>query len=145
MKSHTVSIRRCTLVLSLLIAITISVSSWAASAPSTPPSTGYVYIPGYGPGVAGHVTVTSPGPACPPSQDCSRPYADAIVEIENTSGQVLGSTTTNTLGAFLISMAPGQYFIHIKTVDFPFCPLEKVSVGQHYFTLAAVPCDSRIP
>lgn len=129
--------------------VMISSVSWAAEpTQSVPPIShpGSVVVPGYGPGVAGHILLSPSLPICPapgqPNSSCVKPYVDAIVQILTATGEEIGSARTNALGAFIVSVPSGDYVVHIKTVDFPRCPEEKVIVGPHFFTLVTLTCDT---
>jgi len=101
-------------------------------------------VPGYGPGVAGHVTLGPTLPVCVANMPCDKPYDGAIVQILNASRAIVGTAVTNTHGAFIVSLPAGDYITHIMTVDFPRCPEAKVTVGKKVFTLTSIACDTLI-
>ena len=132
------------------MAFVLATSSLAAQAqpitptPPTPSHRVGIVVPGYGPGVAGHVTLGPTLPVCVANMPCDKPYDGAIVELLNASRAIVGTAVTNTHGAFIVSLPAGDYIAHIKTVDFPRCPEAKVTVGKKVFTLTSIVCDTFI-
>jgi len=130
----------------LTLIVTLMQAAWtvAAAQPVPTPQPPVLDVPGYGPGVAGHVTLSPTMPVCQVGVPCSKPFAGATVQILDSSRDLVGSAVTNTSGAFIVSVPHGQYLIHILTVDFPRCPEVPVIVGTEYFTLASIQCDTGI-
>ena len=129
-----------------LFIMTLMQAAWTTAAAQTGPTPQppVLDVPGYGPGVAGHVSMSPIMPVCQVGVPCSKPFAGATVQILDSTRDVVGSAVTNTSGAFIVSVPHGQYLIHILTVDFPRCPEVPVIVGTEYFTLANVQCDTGI-
>ncbi len=103
-----------------------------------------IVVPGYGPGVAGHVTIGPIMPVCQVGVPCDKPYDGAIVQILNANRSVVGTAVANAHGGFIVSLPPGDYITHIMTVDYPRCPETNVTVGKKFFTLTSVVCDTLI-
>ncbi len=122
-----------------VITATIGCSSAYAAVPS---DSAWVVVPGYGPGVAGHVTLSPSTPVCRVGIPCERPYERAIVQLLDLNRQVIGGAVTNPQGAFIVSAPPGDYIVHIMTVDFPRCPEANLTVGKAFFTLTSIVCDT---
>ena len=116
----------------------------AQAAPAIPNDRVGIVVPGYGPGVAGHVTLSPTVPVCQINLPCDRPYDGAIVQILDANRSVVGTTVTNINGAFIVGLPPGDYIAHIMTVDFPRCPEANVTVGKMFFTLTSIVCDTLI-
>ena len=128
-----------------VIALGLATSSLPAQAAlAAPDDRAGIVVPGYGPGVAGHVTLSPIMPVCQAGVPCDKPYDGAIVQILNANRSVVGTATTNAHGAFIVSLPPGDYITHIMTVDFPRCPETNVTVGKKFFTLTSVVCDTLI-
>ena len=102
-------------------------------------------VPGFGPGIAGNVSEGPTTPVCEQGVSCTRPFANAIVQIldEATRGLV-GKAKTNSSGDFIVSVPDGKYVVHIMTVDFPFCPEQSVTVTGLNFPLTQINCDTGI-
>ena len=109
---------------------------------AVPPGTAWIVAPGYGPGVAGHVTLSPTTPVCRTGVPCERPYNGAIVQVLDLNRQVVASAVTNPQGAFIASVPPGDYTVHIMTIDFPRCPEASLTVGKAFFTLTTIACDT---
>jgi hypothetical protein len=131
--------------MSLLI-MTLMQATWTIAAAQTGPTPqpSVLNVPGYGPGVAGHVTLSPIMPVCQIGVPCSKPFAGATVQILDSTRDVVGSAVTNSSGAFIVSVPHGQYLLHVLTVDFPRCPEVPIIVGTEYFTLTNVQCDTGI-
>jgi hypothetical protein len=131
---------------STVFIMTLMQAAWTIAAPQTgpKPQPSVLNVPGYDPGVAGHVTLSPIMPVCQVGVPCSKPFAGATVQILDSTRDVVGSAVTNTSGAFIVSVPHGQYLIHIPTVDFPRCPEVPVIVDTEYFTLVNVQCDTGI-
>ena len=129
-----------------LLIVTLMQTAWTVATAQTfpTPQPSVLSVPGYGPGVAGHVTLSPTTPVCQPGVPCVKPFAGATVQVLDSSRDLVGSAVTNTSGAFIVSVPHGQYLIHVLTVDFPRCPEVPVVVGTDYFTLVKVPCDTGI-
>jgi hypothetical protein len=120
--------------------------SSSASAQSTPiaPQPAGVAVPGYGPGIAGNVSVGPTTPICLPHVPCTRPFVDAHVEIFDNLHQPVASAISNDRGNFLVSVPSGEYIVHIQVVDFPRCPEAQVTVAGKSFSLVDINCDTGI-
>jgi hypothetical protein len=108
------------------------------------PLPGGLSVPGYGPGIAGHVDIGPIAPVCRPDIPCTRPFAGAHVEILDTLRQSVASAVSNSRGNFIVSVPSGNYIVHIRVVDFPRCPEAHVTVRGSLFALTAITCDSGI-
>lgn len=121
---------------------TSSLPAYAASA--VVDNVAGIVVPGYGPGMAGHVTIGPTMPVCQAGVPCDKPYDGAIVQILNASRSVVGTVVANSHGRFIVSLPPGDYIAHVMTVDYPRCPETNVTVGKKFFTLTSVMCDTLI-
>ena len=101
-------------------------------------------IPGYGPGVAGHIVIGPVTPVCQLNIPCTRPFAGARVEILDLVRRPVASANSNSRGNFIVSVPRGNYIVHVQVVDFPRCQEAHVAVGTSLFALAAITCDSGI-
>lgn len=129
---------------SLLKVVMIAGALGSSYAEAAIPSPAWVVVPGYGPGVAGHVTLSPSVPVCRVGIPCERPYDGAVVQILDLNRQVIGSAVTNIQGAFIVSVPPGDYTVHITTLNYPRCPEISLTVGKAFFSLASLVCDSGI-
>jgi hypothetical protein len=117
------------LVLSLVLAacsstagsVVPSAGSVAPSvAPTTSPSTPVPSITTAGTGIAGRATA---GPVCPveknpPDPACApRPVAGAAILVTDPSGAEVATATTDDLGAYVVIVPPGDYFVTADPVD----------------------------
>ena len=124
-----------------------SAAAGAAQVESVPaPGAPALVVPGYGPGIAGHVFEGPVTPVCRPNVPCTKPFADASVLIlDRTDREAVGNAVTNTGGSFIVSVPPGAYVVHVGTVGiFPRCPEVQATVGQLDFTLVQLSCDTGI-
>jgi hypothetical protein len=133
-----------TLTLSLVPCTLAATLGASAIAQTTPPVSPGILVPGYGPGVAGNVTVGPTRPVCLPNDPCTRPFAGARVNVLNSLRQPVASAITNSLGNFLLSVPSDNYIIHVQTTGLPFCAEARAAVGPKTFTLVAIDCDSGI-
>ena len=124
-----------------------SAAAGAAQVESAPaPGVPALVVPGYGPGIAGHVFEGPVTPVCRPNVPCTKPFADASVLIlDRTDRETVGEAVSNTGGSFVVSVPPGAYVVHVGTVGiFPRCPEVQATVGQLDFTLVQLSCDTGI-
>jgi hypothetical protein len=118
-------------------------SSSAMAQTGIPPSPG-LNLPGYGPGIAGHIVVGPTVPVCRPEIPCTRPFAGARVEILDNLRRPIASAISNNRGNFIVSVPSGNYIVHVQVVDFPRCEEAHVAVGKSLFALTAIDCDTGI-
>ncbi|CAL1240168.1 carboxypeptidase-like regulatory domain-containing protein [Candidatus Methylocalor cossyra] len=121
-------------------ALFLIVASLAAPALAEEPGPPKVQVPGYGPGIAGHVIVA---PYCPPGTFCPlylRTYPGAIVLVLNEQRQTVAEAHGNESGSFIVSVPPGTYILHVQTVDYPRCPEVQAVVEGEDFTLTNLRC-----
>lgn len=73
-----------------------------------------------GTGIAGHAAA---GPVCPvesnpPDPACApRPVAGAVIRVTDPSGAEVATATTDELGAYVVILPPGDYFVTADPVD----------------------------
>ncbi len=106
-----------------------------------------VVMPGYGPGVAGHVSEGPITPFCRPNMVCRRPLApDATVLIlDRTKRDTIGVAVTNASGNFLVTVPPGGYVVHVEVAHTSLrCPEVQAKVGQLDFAPVQISCDTGI-
>jgi hypothetical protein len=127
-----------------IVAFTVLLGSAALSGAS--PATGQtIKAATYGPGIEGNVNEGPITPVCKVGVPCTRPFAGATVLIlDSASRNVVASADTNTLGNFIVSVAPGSYLVHIMVVDFPLCPEVPLTVAGTKFSPVTVGCDTGI-
>jgi hypothetical protein len=104
-----------------------------------------LFVPRFGPGVAGNVTMGPITPVCRPHVPCDRPFAEASVQVIGLSRdgkEVVGTAVTNTAGNFIVSVPAGTYLVHVETEFFPPCDAVKVAVDLEAFAFVAIDCDS---
>jgi len=98
-----------------------------------------------GTGVVGTVTA---GPTCPvePPGGCPpKSIADTPVQAIDSSGTVVGSDTTNANGNFAITLAPGDYTLHVAiTGTFPRCNDVHITVTAGGPQQHNIGCDTGI-
>ena len=99
-----------------------------------------------GTGVVGRVTA---GPTCPvepaPGGCPPNPVADTAVQAVDASGTVVGSDTTDSNGDFGITIAPGDYTLHVATSGpFPRCTDAQVTVTSGDAAQQDIGCDTGI-
>lgn len=102
---------------------------------------------GFGPGVAGQVTIGPFTPVCRPNIPCNRPFAGASVQVISLNDdlkEVVGLAVTNALGNFVVSVPAGDYLLLIDAELPPHCEEVKISVAKTGFSFATVNCDSGI-
>lgn len=123
-----------------------SVAAWAAQVDqATPPQLPALVVPGYGPGIAGHILEGPVTPVCRLNIPCVRPFANATVLIvDRTTRDTVGEAVTNASGSFLVTVPPGAYLVHVEVVNFPRCPEVQATVGQINFTLVQITCNTGI-
>ena len=131
-------------------ALLASIGSTAASATQLEPAPTQeahaLVMPGYGPGVAGHVIEGPSTPVCRPDIPCKKPFADAsVLIVDQKTRDSVGEVVTNTSGNFLITEPPGVYVVHVHRVGlYPRCADVQVTVGQIDFTPVQINCDTGI-
>jgi hypothetical protein len=105
-----------------------------------------VVMPGYGPGIAGHVSEGPITPRCRPNIACRRPLVDATVLIpDRTKRDTIGVAVTNASGNFLVTVPPGGYVVHVEAAHtFPRCLEVQATVGQLDFAPVQISCDTGI-
>jgi hypothetical protein len=107
-------------------------------------------VPGYGPGLAGHVTLGPTTPVCQPDIPCVAPFARAPVAVLDDNGgdrqgRVVARAVTNRRGAFIVSLPAGDYVVRVGTTDaLPACDEARATVRVHRFTLVTIACDTGI-
>jgi hypothetical protein len=99
-------------------------------------------VPGYGPGIAGHVIEGPITPHCSPGTLCMTPFVDAsVLMLDTKTRETVGAAVTNVSGGFLVTVPPGNYLVHVQTVgNFPRCPDVSVKVGLTDFTPVQITC-----
>lgn len=108
-------------------------------------------VPGYGPGIAGSVTLGPTAPVCTPDQPCEKPYAGVEVVASRLvpTGVVPPAPVqayTNAQGNFIMSAPPGRYLVRVEVPDgpYPICTTTQTSVGRGVFALVQLACDTGI-
>jgi len=132
-----------------LLASIGSVPAWAAAQVDTNLPIGdtpAVVVPGYGPGIAGHVIEAPIARHCIPGIPCSRPVVNATVLIvDRKTRETVGTAVTNASGNFLVTVPHNLYLLQVEAVGtFPRCPLAQATVGLTDFTPVQITCDSGI-
>jgi hypothetical protein len=121
--------------------------AWAAVVqPAPDPSVPALVVPGYGPGIAGHIIESPTAPRCSPGVACTKPFADATVLIINRKTyETVGTAVTNASGNFIASVPHELYVVQVETVGtFPRCPTVQATVGLTDFTPVQISCDTGI-
>jgi len=103
-------------------------------------------LPVNGSGVHGRITA---GPTCPVErvdQPCPpRPVEADVEAVSSGSGVVAGRTHSDTDGRYAMSLAPGDYDLHVVTANqFPRCSDKHVTVRPGEVTTADIDCDTGI-
>jgi hypothetical protein len=103
-------------------------------------------VPGYGPGIAGHIIEGPITPVCRPNIACTRPIADATVLIvDRKTRDTVGTAVTNTSGNFLVTVPHGLYLMQVEGAQpFPRCPQVQATVGLTDFTPVQMTCNTGI-
>jgi hypothetical protein len=126
------------------VTVTTAPNNTTQPATTTEPTT-TTLPPISGTGVVGSVTA---GPTCPvePPGGCPpKPVADTAVQAIDSSGIVVGSDTTNANGNFAITLAPGDYTLHVAiTGTFPRCTDVHVTVTAGGPEPHDIGCDTGI-
>jgi hypothetical protein len=98
-----------------------------------------------GPGIAGTVSEGPTTPVCVPEVPCTRPIANALLQIfDYTTHAMVGTVRSNSSGNFTISVPDSEYLVQVMTVNFPLCPEQVVAVTGQNFALTQVSCDTGI-
>jgi hypothetical protein len=132
-----------------LLASLGSTAVWAAAigpGPAPPPDAPGLVVPGYGPGIAGHIIEGPIVPVCRPNIACTRPIADATVLIvDRKTRDTVGTAVTNTSGNFLVTVPHGLYLMQVEGAQpFPRCPQVQATVGLTDFTPVQMTCNTGI-
>ena len=132
-----------------LLASIGSAPAWAAAQVDTNLSTAdapALVVPGYGPGIAGHVIEAPIARHCIPSIPCSRPVVNTTVLIvDRKTRETVGTAVTNASGNFLVTVPHNAYLLQVETVGtFPRCPQAQATVGLTDFVPVQITCDSGI-
>jgi hypothetical protein len=129
----------------VLLASVGGTMAWAAVQPAPDPSVPALVVPGYGPGIAGHVIESPTAPRCSPGVACTKPFADATVLIINRKTyNTVGTAVTNASGNFIASV-PQDYIVQVETVGtFPRCPTVQATVPLTDFAPVQISCDTGI-
>jgi len=126
-----------------LVTATTEPGNTTQPATTTEPTT--TMPPTAGTGVTGSVTA---GPTCPvePPGGCPpRPVADTPVQALDGSGRVIGSDATDAKGYFAITLAPGDYTLHVVIAGtFPRCTDVHVTVTKGSPEQQDIGCDTGI-
>ena len=134
----------------LTLASLVAVALGGHVAPRARAEAGAISVPGYGPGIAGNVTIGPTAPVCQPDVPCSRPFAGANVVVLDDNGgdrqgRVVARAVTNRHGNFILSVRPGDYLVSVRTPGtLPACGDAPVTVTLRSFTLVTVDCDTGI-
>jgi hypothetical protein len=132
-----------------LLASIGSATAWAAAQVDinlpTPDAPALV-VPGYGPGIAGHVIEAPIARHCTPGIPCSRPVANATVLIvDRKTRETVGTAVTNVSGNFLVTVPPNNYLLQVETDGtFPRCPQAEATAGLTDFVPVQITCRSGI-
>jgi hypothetical protein len=133
------------LLTALFLATVGSATAWAQAdsmVPSFPPT---VVVPGYGSGIAGHVSEGPITPFCQQDVPCTGPLANAMVLVsESPQGTIAGMAVTNALGNFIVSVPPGEYVVQVEGGNGLRCPEAQVTVRPRLFTRVHIDCDTGI-
>jgi len=132
-----------------LLASIGSAPAWAAAQVDTNLSTAdapALVVPGYGPGIAGHVIEAPIARHCTPGIPCTSPVVNATVLIvDRKTRETVGTAVTNANGNFLVTVPHNLYLLQVETVGtFPRCPQVQATVGLTDFAPVQITCDSGI-
>ena len=102
-------------------------------------------------GISGYIHI---GPTCPvqkdpPDPNCAdKAFADAVVIVRSAStGAVVKQLATDEQGAFIVSLAPGNYTVSAgprSGLQLPRCDLVNATVTANAFVSVDISCDSGI-
>jgi hypothetical protein len=123
-----------------------SATTWAAPVEQAPAlDTPALMVPGYGPGIAGHIIEGPTTPRCLPLTACTKPVADATVLIvDRRTRDTVGTAVTNASGNFIVTVPHGIYLVRVESVStFPRCP-QASDGGPDRFHSVQITCDSGI-
>jgi hypothetical protein len=115
-------------------------TAWVGQAPAQ--DVPALVMPGYGPGIAGHVL--EPVRICysfPCKQPTVlRPLANTTVLIldKTPNKTTVGAAVTNASGHFLVTVPSGDYLVHVDTS--PFCREVSAKVDEPNFTPVQITC-----
>ena len=116
-----------------LAAVGSATTAWAQTDSRLPLSLPAVVVPGFGPGVAGHISIDpiTLGP-CRVGVPCEGPFPDARVLVLDSKSDIVGTAVTNAQGNFIVSVPPGVYLVHVQVDSprFPQCGEAKATVGR---------------
>ena len=116
-----------------IIAVCVGASACAGSNPATGSS-----------GVDGTVTLapTCPGPQLA-GRNCASTLSARLIELIDTSGAVIASTSTKEDGSFTLPAAPGNYQLRVVRQGlFPRCPVVPVVIVAGAVARTDVACDT---
>jgi hypothetical protein len=96
--------------------------------------------------IMGNVTEGPTTPVCRPNVPCTRPFANATIEVlDRATRNPVGTAITNHLGNFRVAVLPGAYLVHVRVVGlFPRCPEAEAVVRRRHLTRVKVACDTGI-
>lgn len=98
-----------------------------------------------GPGIAGNVSEGPTTPVCVPGVPCTRPLANAILQIlDYTTHTPVGEATSDASGNFIVNVPASEYLVQVTTVNFPRCPEQTVTVTGQSLALTQINCDTGI-
>jgi hypothetical protein len=101
--------------------------------------------PAYRSGITGHVVEGPITPVCRPGVPCTRPFANATIQVvDSATRNTAGTAVTNRRGNFRVEVPPGSYLVHVQVVDFPRCPEVQAVVRGHHYTAVRIDCDTGI-
>jgi hypothetical protein len=112
-------------------------------------------MPGYGPGIAGHVIEGPIPPVCKPFVPCVNPLANAtvlrplanatVLILDKAKKTTVGAAVTNASGQFLVTVPHGNYLVHVDTDgSLARCPEVSAAVVEPNFTPVQITCKTVI-
>ena len=127
------------------VAGTAGLALVAATAFADSAATASLVVPIFGPGIAGNVSEGPTMPVCVLGVPCTRPLANAILQIlDHTTHALVGKARSNSSGNFIVSVPDGEYLVQVMTINFPLCPEQTVTVTGQNFALTQINCDTGI-
>jgi hypothetical protein len=95
--------------------------------------------------IVGQVTEGPTTPVCRPNIPCTRPFANANIEVlDSATRNLVARAVTNRRGNFRVAVPPGTYLVHVQVIDFPRCPEATAAVRPLRLTRIRIACDTRI-